>query len=61
MSRLHKAYFLELYPPNEPRLEEFRREANESLERQARIEASDERPFDDYLADYLSTVPTGHR
>ncbi len=61
MSRLHKAYFLELYPPNEPRLEEFRREANESHERQARIEASDRQPFDDYLADYLSTLPPGHR
>src|SRR5690606_8362107 len=34
MSRLHKAYFLDLYPPNEQRLAEFAREAEESLEKQ---------------------------
>jgi glutamate--cysteine ligase len=54
MSALHKAYFLELYPPNEQRLAEFRDEADESLEAQARIEASDKIPFDRYLADYLA-------
>ena len=31
MSRLHKAYFLDLYPPNEQRLAEFAAEAEESL------------------------------
>jgi glutamate--cysteine ligase len=54
MSALHKAYFLELYPPNEQRLAEFRNEADESLEAQARIEASDRMSFDEYLQKYLA-------
>ena len=35
MSGVHKAYFLDLYPPNEQRLAEFAAEAEESLEQQA--------------------------
>jgi glutamate--cysteine ligase len=54
MSALHKAYFLELYPPNEQRLAEFRNEADESLEAQARIEARDRMSFDEYLHTYLA-------
>jgi hypothetical protein len=39
MSKLHKDYFLGLYPPNERRLAEFAAAAQESHEAQARIEA----------------------
>jgi glutamate--cysteine ligase len=53
MSRLHKAYFLELYPPNEGRLAEFRSEADESLKRQEEIERSDTLSFDEFLARYF--------
>jgi glutamate--cysteine ligase len=54
MSRMHKDYFLDLYPPNESRLAEFAQAAEESLEEQARIEASDKVDFDTYLAHYLA-------
>ena len=54
MSRLHKDYFLDLYPPNESRLSEFAQAAQYSLEEQARIEASDKVDFDTYLAQYLA-------
>ncbi len=53
MSHLHKAYFLELYPPNEQRLSEFASEAEESLRKQAQIEASDTMTFDQFLARYF--------
>ncbi len=53
MSRMHKDYFLDLYPPNESRLAEFAQAAQHSLEEQARIEASDKVDFDTYLAQYL--------
>jgi glutamate--cysteine ligase len=53
MSRVHKAYFLDLYPPNEQRLAEFAAEARESLERQVAIEAADRVTFDQFLADYF--------
>jgi glutamate--cysteine ligase len=54
MSKLHKDYFLDLYPPNERRLAEFAAAAEESHEAQARIEANDKMDFDEYLADYLA-------
>jgi glutamate--cysteine ligase len=54
MSATHKAYFLDLYPPNEERLREFREEARESLIAQRRIESSDRGTFDEYLARYFS-------
>ena len=54
MSKLHKDYFLGLYPPNESRLGEFAAEAQESLEAQRRIEATDAQNFDAYLAHYLA-------
>lgn len=54
MSHMHKAYFLDLYPPNEQRLAEFRAEAEESLQRQAAIEAADDMTFDQFLADYFA-------
>ena len=55
MSRVHKAYFLDLYPPNEQRLAEFAAEARESLEKQAAIEAADRVTFDQFLANYFRT------
>jgi glutamate--cysteine ligase len=54
MSAPHKAYFLDLYPPNEERLAEFGREAEESLTQQARIEATDRGTFEEYLARYFA-------
>jgi glutamate--cysteine ligase len=54
MSKLHKDYFLGLYPPNESRLGEFAAEARQSLEAQRSIEASDKINFDTYLAHYLA-------
>jgi glutamate--cysteine ligase len=54
MSKLHKDYFLDLYPPNERRLGEFAAAAQESREEQGRIEASDKTDLDTYLAQYLA-------
>jgi glutamate--cysteine ligase len=54
MSRLHKAYFLDLYPPNEQRLAEFANEAEESLRKQAEIEAADRVTFDQFLQKYFA-------
>jgi glutamate--cysteine ligase len=54
MSRMHKDYFLDLYPPNERRLADFAAAAQESHEEQARIEAADKCDFDTYLAHYLA-------
>ena len=54
MSAAHKAYFLELYPPNEERLREFKAEAQESLLAQRRIEESDRGTFEEYLARYFA-------
>ena len=54
MSRVHKAYFVDLYPPNEQRLAEFSAEAEESLQRQAAIEAADDMTFDQFLAKYFA-------
>ncbi len=53
MSHLHKAYFVELYPPNEQRLAEFATEAEDSLGKQAEIEAADTMTFDQFLAQYF--------
>jgi len=54
MSGLHRSYFLELYSPNESRQDEFAQKAEESLREQARVEASDDVSFDEYLARYFS-------
>jgi glutamate--cysteine ligase len=54
MSATHKAYFLDLYPPNEERLREFSQEAEESLAAQRAIEAADRGTFDEYLARYFA-------
>jgi glutamate--cysteine ligase len=54
MSKLHKDYFLGLYPPNERRLAEFAAAADESHRAQRQIEAADTVDFDTYLAHYLA-------
>jgi glutamate--cysteine ligase len=54
MSRQHKNYFLELYPPNPARLAEFASEAAESLEAQRAIDAAPRGDFEEYLANYLA-------
>jgi glutamate--cysteine ligase len=54
MSQTHKDYFLDLYPPNEERLAEFAAQAQESLARQASIEASDKGTFEQYLERYFA-------
>ncbi len=53
-STFHKEYFLELYAPNQDRLGEFAAEAEESLERQARLESSNTEAFDAYLLRYFA-------
>jgi glutamate--cysteine ligase len=54
MSRLHKEYFLALYPPNVERQTEFRQAAEESLRAQAAVEAADQIDFEQYLANYAA-------
>src|SRR5215831_20698126 len=54
MSAMHKAYFLDLYPPNQERLREFSLEARESLAAQQAIEAADRGTFEEYLARYFA-------
>ena len=54
MSAAHKAYFLDLYAPNDERLREFAGEAQESWRAQRRIEESDRGTFAEYLARYFS-------
>jgi glutamate--cysteine ligase len=54
MSATHKAYFLDLYPPNEERLREFSLEAGESLAAQHAIEGADTGTFEEYLARYFA-------
>jgi glutamate--cysteine ligase len=54
MSAEHKAYMLDLYPPNDERLREFGEEARESLAAQHSIEASDRGTFEEYLTRYFA-------
>ncbi len=54
MSRLHKAYFLDLYSPNESRQDEFAAEAQQSLEAQARLESENVTPFEVYLQKFFA-------
>jgi glutamate--cysteine ligase len=53
-SAAHKAYFLDLYPPNDERLREFAQEARDSLAAQRSIEASDRGTFEEYLGRYFA-------
>lgn len=50
----HKEYFSDLVNLNDDRLQLYENEAVESLERQRKIEASDEISFDEYLEQYFS-------
>jgi glutamate--cysteine ligase len=52
MSRMHRDYFRELYPPNPGRLAELRDEAAASLEEQRSVEARDSMPFAEFVARY---------
>jgi glutamate--cysteine ligase len=54
MSKVHQGYFRDLYAPSAQRQQEFAEAAAESLERQARIEATDDITFDEYLARYFA-------
>jgi glutamate--cysteine ligase len=54
MSSAHKAYFLDLHPPNDARLAEFASEAERSLAEQQRIEATSTGSFEEYLARYFA-------
>jgi glutamate--cysteine ligase len=54
MSAAHKAYFLELYPPNDARLQEFAQEAQESIRKQRAIEMADRGSFEEYLQRYFA-------
>jgi glutamate--cysteine ligase len=53
-SAAHKAYFLDLYPPNPERLAQFAREAEESHAQQREVEARDRESFEAYLARYFA-------
>jgi glutamate--cysteine ligase len=54
MSRMHRDYFRELYPPNAGRLAELRAEAEDSLEEQKAVEARDTLPFAEFVARYTA-------
>ncbi len=54
MSAAHKAYFLDLYPPNAERLREFAQEAGDSVAAQRAIEAGDRGTFEEYLTRYFA-------
>ena len=53
MSAEHKAYFLQLHPPHDQRLATLRREADESLAQQRRIESTQTGTFENYLERYF--------
>jgi glutamate--cysteine ligase len=53
-SKAHKDYFLDLYPPNEERLAEFSAQADESLAKQASLEAGTQGTFEHYLDRYFA-------
>jgi glutamate--cysteine ligase len=54
MSKTYKQYFTELHEPDEPRLAEFKQEAEASLEAHQRLEAQPQKPFREYLAEYFA-------
>ena len=54
MSRLHRDYFRDLYPPNEQRLAELHTEAQDSLAQQQAVEAADRLPFRAFVDRYLA-------
>lgn len=54
MSRMHRDYFQDLYPPNPGRLAELRTEADDSIEEQQSVEARDTLPFGEFVARYFA-------
>src|SRR5262249_41490405 len=54
MSKTHKDYFLDLYPQNQERLAQVAAQAEESLAKQAAIEAADQGTFEQYLERYFA-------
>ena len=54
MSRMHRDYFRELYPPNPARVSELREQAAASLEQQRAVEARDTLPFAEFVARYTA-------
>jgi glutamate--cysteine ligase len=54
MSRMHRDYFRELYPPNAGRVAELREEAAASLEEQRAVESRDSLPFAEFVARYTA-------
>jgi glutamate--cysteine ligase len=54
MSRMHRDYFRELYPPNPARVSELREEAAASLEEQRTVEERDALPFAEFVARYTA-------
>ena len=54
MSQQHKAYFLDLYSPNESRQDEFAPRPRRRCVEQSRVEAADKISFDEYLARYFA-------
>ena len=54
MSKVHQSYFRDLLSPNSSRQDDFAAEAAASIEHQARIEATDDISFDQYLARYFA-------
>ncbi len=55
MAKRHRDYFSSIAKPNPKANEEYRREAAESLQRQADIEASDDIDLDTYLYNYFNS------
>src|SRR5262245_7552772 len=54
MSRMHRDYFRELYPPNPARVSELRGEAAASLEEQRTVEERDALPIAEFVARYTA-------
>jgi glutamate--cysteine ligase len=54
VSTVHRDYFRSLTAPNEGRLQDFEREAQESLAKQAAMEAAQTGTFEEYLAGYFA-------
>jgi glutamate--cysteine ligase len=54
MARNHRDYFASIAEPDDESSKELRREAVESLKRQAEVEASDTLTLDEYLANYFA-------
>jgi glutamate--cysteine ligase len=54
MSREHRDYFRDLYPPKQSQQDVFRAEADESIPAQQRIEAADEVSFEEFVANWFA-------